>query len=68
MQSIILKKMRIAPTEINFEFQGSDLSINRNNGDLNWNNAQYGCSKISMEDSQNSRNKKLEEIKKKRLF
>ncbi len=68
MQSIILKKMRIAPTEINFEFQGSDLSINRNNGNLNWNNLQYDCSKISMEDSQNSRNKKLEEIKKKRLF
>ena len=68
MQSIILKKMRIAPTEINFEFQGSDLSINRNNGDLNWNNLQYSCSKVSMEDSQNSRNKKLEEIKKKRLF
>ena len=68
MQSIILKKMRIAPTEINFEFQGSDLLINRNNGNLNWNNVQYDCSKISMEDSQNSRNKKLEEIKKKRLF
>ena len=65
---IILKKMKIAPTEINFEFQGFDLSINRNNGNLNWANAKYICSKISMEDSQNSRNKKLEEIKKKRLF
>ena len=29
---------------------------------------QYGCSKISMEDSQNSRNKKLEEIKKETAF
>ena len=52
MQSIILKKTKIAPTEINFEFQGFDLSINRNNGNLNWANAKYICSKISMEDSQ----------------
>ena len=68
MQSIILKKMRIAPTEINFEFQGSDLSINRNNGNLNWNNLQYSCSKISMEDSQNSRNKKIGGDKEKTAF
>ena len=68
MESIILKKMKIKPTLITFEFQGKDLVLDRNRGTLNWDRNSYLCQKISMEESEISRINKLKEIKNKRLF
>ena len=69
---LILRKVRLKPAMILFEVDGSFMSIDRNTGKVsisnNGNENEYQCKKITILESFEAREQRLQDIKSSRLF